>query len=76
MLTHTLAAAIAVYMPQHVGRGTEYRSIAVYGEEYQATDGGGATAATTRGGPLRLLFHGGGHYETLVGREDLPASKL
>jgi len=72
MLTHVLRAPVAVYMADAAG----LRCIGTYGEEYADQQEGGAGTGQeeqcTAPWPVRVLFHGAGHYEALLP----PPSKL
>ena len=58
MLSHAIRYPIWVYM---VNDG-EFKSIAQYGDEYRYNE-----QTKQRHDPIRVLFHGAGHYEGLHG---------
>jgi hypothetical protein len=63
MLTHVLRAPIAVYMADAAG----LRCIGTYGEEYaNKEEGGEEEEQCAAPWPVRVLFHGAGHYEALL----------
>jgi OTU domain-containing protein 6 len=62
MLTHVLRTPIAVYMSHATG----VKNIGTYGEEYTGQAAEAAEAACGAAWPVRVLFHGAGHYEALL----------